>query len=294
MSFRNQVCPYTCQPIETIDFNREHIVPDALGGPEAFCLAADRTRNSAYGSSVDARLIGSTLMGMLAARAGVATRNGQAAWKAKGHLVADGSSIEVVGRKDAMAFRFRKPVEVDQETRQVRLVKGFGCNLNTELARVQKDLRRKGLDLVAGVPHSLPSSVHGSFEHNLAEATQGLIKIAYLATVWALGDGFVRTSAGALYRSWLDAKPTSEALSAAGLRPLEGSLFKMPGQPAQHDIVCVAAGQTVVTGVRLFNEPLFEIAIAVEVLDFGLPHGHGCLVTIDAGNKTFNVQRLVP
>lgn len=269
-------------------------MPDALGGPADFCLAADRGRNSAYGSSVDARLSGSTLMGMLAARAGVETRSGPASWKVQGRLVADGSPVEVVGRHGAAAFRFRKPVEIDRATRQVSIVKGFGPDFDKELARVTKDLRRKGVDLMASEPQTLGSDVHGSFEHNFAEATQGLTKIAYLATVWAIGDRFIGTAAGAQYRSWLNAAPTSEALAAAGLMPLGGSLFKVPGKHTQHDVACVIAGQRVLTGVRLFNERMFEIAIAVEVPELQLLDGHGCVVTIDAANKTFIDRFLTP
>lgn len=294
MPYRNQICPYTSQPIDAIDFNREHIVPDALGGPEGFCLAADRVRNSAYGSSVDVRLIGSTLMGMLAARAGVETRSGPATWRVQGQLVADGSPVELVGRKDATAFRFRKPVLVDRETRKVRVVKGFGADLDKELARVTKDLRRKGFDLVPGAPETLGSDVRGTFGHHFSEAIQGLTKIAYLATVWAAGDGFINTAAGAQYRSWLEAEATSDALAAAGLQPLAASLFKVPGKQTQHDIACVFSGQSVLTGVRLFNEPLFEIAIAVQVPELQLRDGHGHLVLIDAANKTFEHKLLIP
>lgn len=294
MNYRNKICPYTCEPISAIEVSCEHIVPDALGGPEIFALAADKTRNSAYGASVDIRLIRSPLMGMVAARAGVETRSGPSTWKTQGQLMADGSPVELVGSKDALAFRFRKPVDVDPETRRVRAVKGFGADLDKELARVTKDLLRKGWELVPTATQVLGSDVRGSFEHNLSEATQGLTKIAYLATVWAVGDGFINTAAGAQYRRWLDVEPTAEALEAAGLRPLGTSLLKTQGKPTQHHIVCVISGQTVLTSVRLFNEPLFELALAVEVPELQLLDGHGCLMTIDAANKTFENQLLIP
>jgi hypothetical protein len=54
------------------------------------------------------------------------------------------------------------------------------------------------------------------------------------------------------------------------------------------------SGKTVLTGVRLFNEPLFEIALAVEVPELKLLDGHCRLVTIDATSKTFEEQLLVP
>ncbi|MEX8195326.1 hypothetical protein [Comamonas guangdongensis] len=294
MIYRNKICPYACQPISSIEVSCEHIVPDALGGPATFALAADKTHNSVYGASVDIRLIRSPLMGMIAARAGVETRSGPSTWKTQGHLVADGSPVELVGSKDAVAFRFLKPVEVDPVTRRVQAIKGFGADVDKELARVTKDLKRKGWDLTPTGHEVLDSNVRGSFEHNLSEATQGLTKIAYLATVWAVGDRFINTEAGAQYRRWLSVEPTVNALEAAELRPLGGSLFKAQGTPTQHHIACVVSGQTVLTGVRLFNEPLFEIAIAVEVPELQLPEDHGHLVIIDAVAKTFEEQLLIP
>jgi hypothetical protein len=233
-------------------------------------------------------------MGMLASRAGVETRNGPATWRAAGRLVDDGSRVELVGSKDAVAFRFHNPIDLDPETRQVRAVKAFGDDIDKELARVTKDLRRKGKEVVATATKTLGSGVHGSFEHNLSHAVQGLAKIAYLATVWTLGDAFITTVAGAQYRQWLDVEPTVANFEAAGLQPIGRSLFKVSGEPTHHDIACVVANGTVVTGVRLFGEPLFEITIAVAVPELQLREGHGRLVTIDATRRAFEEKLLIP
>lgn len=294
MNFSNRICPYTCKPVSEIEVSCEHIVPDALGGPETFALAAHSPCNSAYGSTVDARLIRSPLMGMAAAGAGVETRNGPATWKTRGLLVADGSHVEMIGNWNSVQFRFRKPVETDPETRQVRAVKGFGPGVERELARISEDLRRKGRRLQEVETKVLDSRVKAAFEHNLSEAIQGLTKIAYLATVWSVGDGFISTAAGSQYRSWLNAEPTVEAFEAAGLRPVGRSMFKTRGKSTQHDIACVISGQTVLTGVRLFNHPMFELTLAVEVPELRLLDAHGRHVTIDAATKTFEDRLLVP
>lgn len=233
-------------------------------------------------------------MGMLASRAGVETRSGPATWKARGQLAGDGSAVELIGSKEGVAFRFRNPVDLDPETRQVRAVKAFGDDIDKELARVAKDLRRKGKELNPTATKTLDPRVHGSFEHNLSEAVQGLTKIAYLATVWAVGDDFITTAAGAQYRKWLDVEPTVTNFEAAGLRPLGGSLFKVEGEPTRHDIVCAAIDGRVLTGVRLFGEPLFEIAIAVDVPELQLHEGYGRLVTIDATRRAFEEKLLLP
>jgi hypothetical protein len=231
---------------------------------------------------------------MLAASAGVETRSGPATWKTQARLMADGSPVELVGGKDGVAFRFRKPVDIDPETRQVRAVKAFGSDLDKELSRVSRNLARKGRAVVPTESKVLDSRVHGSFEHNLSEAAQGLTKIAYLMTVWALGDEFIRTEAGAQYRRWLTVEPTAASLEAANLRPLGKSMFKVQGTPTQHHIACVVKGGTVLTGVRLFGQPFFEIALAVDVPELRLPEKQGQLVTIDASKKSFEVRQLIP
>lgn len=291
----NKTCPYTCLPISEVAASREHIVPDALGGPNGFALVADVARNSRYGETVDSRLINSTLMGQAAAEAGVMTRSGPATWSVRGYLEADGAAVQLTGSHAGVDFRFRHPVEVDAAAGGVRAIRGFGSAMDAEIARVRKDLGRKGRDLgILEERQTVNPVVRGRFEHNISEALQGLTKIAYLATVWAVGAEFISTKAGARYRSWIDAEPTTAALEAVGLQPAGRSLFSEGGPNDQHLISCMAAGDHLVTGVRLFSKPYFEVTIAVQVPELKLPHAHGWLATIDAKAKTFRETMLVP
>lgn len=291
----NKTCPYTCLPIAQVDASREHIVPDALGGPNGFALKADRVRNSQYGKTVDSRLISSPLMGKAAAEADVVTRSGPASWSIGGVLEADGAAIQLTGSHAGVDFRFRQPVEVVRDADGLMAIRGFGPATDKEVARVRKDLRRKGRDLgIVEQRQTFNPVIRGQFEHNLSEALQGLAKIAYLATVWAVGDEFIATQAGARYRSWIDAEPSAAALEAAGLHSAGRSMFSVGGPNNEHLISCMAAGDHLVTGVRLFSKPYFEITIAVEVPELQLPHGHGWLATIDAKAKTFTETMLAP
>lgn len=290
----NETCPYTCLPILEVDASREHIIPDALGGPNGFALVADVARNSRYGKTVDSRLINSTLMGLAAAEAGVMTRSGPATWSMRGNLEADGAAVQLTGTHAVVDFRFRQPVEVDA-VGGVKAIRGFGPAVDKEVARVRKDLRRKGRDLgILEERQTINPVVRGRFEHNLSEALQGLTKIAYLATVWAIGDEFISTEAGARYRSWIDAEPNAAAIEAAGLQLAGRSMFSEGGPNNQHLISCMAAGDHLVTGVRLFSKPYFEVTIAVQVPELKLPHAHGWLAAIDAKAKTFRETMLVP
>ncbi|PTU65845.1 hypothetical protein DB032_13335 [Chromobacterium sp. Panama] len=202
--------------------------------------------------------------------------------------------MNIVGSADSMAVRFQKPVETDPETGQIRAIKGFGADAKAELARVTKDLNRKGHILEPDEAKTLEPTIRGRFEHNLAEVMQGLTKIAYLATVWTVGDEFLSTAAGVRYRSWIDAEPNSAALEALGLRPLEGSLCKKSVPHTHHLIACVALDGNLITGVRLFNEPLFEITLTVPAPELQLANEHRRLIVIDAARRTFEETLLAP
>lgn len=290
----NETCPYTCLPILELESSREHIIPDALGGPNGFALVAEKTRNSRYGKTVDSRLINSTLMSQAAAESGVITRSGPATWSVRGNLEAGGAAVQLTGTHAGVDFRFHQPVQVDA-VGGVMAIRGFGPAIDKEIERVRTDLQRKGRDLgILEESQTVNPVVRGRFEHNLSEALQGLTKIAYLASVWAVGDEFISTEAGARYRSWIDAEPTATALEAAGLQLAEQSMFLKGGPNNQHLIICMAAGDHLVTGVRLFSKPYFEVTIAVQVPELRLPHAHGWLATINAKDKTFSETRLVP
>lgn len=81
--------------IANIESNREHIIPDALGGPNSLALNADAKTNSELGEGLDSRLINSPLMAMLASRAGVQARSGPVTVKLQGQLLADGSPVDI-------------------------------------------------------------------------------------------------------------------------------------------------------------------------------------------------------
>ena len=291
----NTICPYTTQPVASIQSSREHIVPDALGGPNAFALAADKTKNSTYGQTVDARLINSPLMGMLAARAGVETRSGPSTWSARGELLDGAHPVDVRGSGAEVGFRLRKPVDIDSVTGMPKGVMGFGEAAEQELARVTKDLERKGMTVVPGEQLTRDPTVHVSINHNLAETAQGLGKIAYLATVRVFGDAFINTAGAAQYRSWIDAELTTEALQATGLLTLPPSVapqIPVSVTHVNHVISCWVVDGRVFTMVSLFNAPLFTRGFLVATPELTLPPFVGKVMVIDAAKKTLEEHEL--
>lgn len=266
----NRLCPYTSSLVTSLDANREHIIPDALGGPNSFAVRADRTMNERYGATVDSRLIHAPIVSLLAAKLGVTSRSGPTASRAKGSLVEDGSPVDVEFSSSSVSFRIRKPVVHDDQTGELAAVRGFGNDAQKQLARIARDLSKKGQTVIAGAASVSTSQVRVRLTHNRLHVEQGLGKIAYLATVWTLGDSFIATAAAAKYRAYIGAEPLNEAMATTGLcaMPISKLRDAMPNlSEAYHLILCSQRGNRVTTLVRLFNSDLLSAVYVVNVAE---------------------------
>lgn len=286
---KNVVCPYTCQPVSAIDASREHIIPDALGGPNGFALAADRKCNSKYGEGVDSNLLNFPLVSLSATRYGVETRSGEAQTRERGVLKLDASPVDATFLKDEVQLRMRTPV-VKDETGKLVAVRGFGEAAQKELERLERDFKKKGRTVVAGESTPLEPEVRVPLVHNFNHLQQGLAKIAYLATVWTLGDAFIKTAAGAKFRAYIDAAPDRDVLIAVGLAAIQtrGLKAAMPELPAHyHLIICKREGVQVTTTVRLFGLDGLTLTFIcqTEELPMSLPKTR--IIAVDSIEKTF-------
>lgn len=148
----NTICPYTTNQLSADKFSREHIIPDALGGPNAFALRADALANSQHGAKVDSHLIHADFVAMLASKVGVKTRSGTSAWQLPGQLRADRSRVVAEFSGNSVRPRFTRPVETDPTTGRVIAVKGFGADARTSpnSAQLLRDHPRPREDRLPG------------------------------------------------------------------------------------------------------------------------------------------------
>ena len=284
----NTICPYTCQPVSAIDASREHIIPDALGGPNEFALGADRACNSTYGEGVDSNLINSPLVSLSATRYGVETRSGEAQMRKRGVLTADASPVDVTFSKDEVKLRMRMPVVKDENGNLVA-VRGFGYAAQAELQRLERDFKKKGRSVIAGEPTPLAPEVKVSLVHNHNHVQQGLAKIAYLATVWTVGDAFVNTSAGGLFRAYINSAPETDDLKAVGLAAVRVDDLKeaMPDMPGHyHVIICRRDGSQIATAIRLFGQDLLTRMFVVEAPELPASAPMTRILIVDSIEKT--------
>lgn len=294
---RNQVCPYTTKPVSEIRASREHIVPDALGGPEAFALRACEAKNSDYGSTVDSRLIHSPNVSFLTMSLGIKTRSGPARMRTRGELLSDGAPVDIVFSKNSIDTRLRTPVVKDADTGEIVGVRGFGDNAKKEFDAIQKRLRRKGREVTYTRSEPMDSRVKGRLTYDRIDVMQGLGKIAYLMTAWTLGDKFIDCQNASQYRQWIEAKPTEADLDATELRVLPAQaviqiqrVLEHPSLDAsrKHILTCsLASGRTVST-VRLFGSPLLAFGAVIDVPDLAPAPPNVRIVKIDPVAKDFD------
>lgn len=265
-------------------------MPDALGGPNGFALKADAQKNSDYGSSVDSRLINSHLVRVLATHLGLETRSGPSVFSARGTLVADGSPVDVQLGQDSAEFRSRIPVVKNPDTGEITGVRGFGAAADAEVSRVTAGFAKKGLTVLPGERVALNSTVHVPVSFSQLDFVQGLGKIAYLTTVWTLGDAFITTAGAAIYRNWINAENTEVALAATGLLliPTDGVATEFAGVSEDtHVLTCSQIDGQIVTCVRLFNNDLLSFGAVVDIPELSPVGTRMRVIQINSRNKTF-------
>lgn len=284
----NSVCPYTLQPVDEIRGSREHVIPDALGGPNGFAVRACATANSEWGHTIDAAFINSDIMRICASRIGLKSRSGLTSLKLRGELTSDGSPVDVTLSPAENEFRIRSPI-VKDESGELVGVRGYGEQAKRELDRVVADLRRKGKTVEVGLPNSVEGEVHAHVRINARDLALGLIKIGYLANVWMLGDDFTRSKAGAVFRDRLSNESESADLRTADLPYAEITATLAPGITDAHHFICSIRGNgTLTTLVRLFNEDLLSANFVVEAPDLPAARQDAILefLLVDASNGT--------
>ncbi|PZQ76959.1 MAG: hypothetical protein DI563_05515 [Variovorax paradoxus] len=243
-----------------------------------------------YGEGIDSRLINSDLVRLRATSSGVMTRSGPSNLSSRGELTSDGSKVDVRLNADSVDLRLRNPVVKDASTGILTGVRGFGDDAEEELRKLQQQLLKKGRTALAGAPIAQSSEVKVRLTLDQLHIAQGLGKIAYLMTVWTLGDGFVATGGAASYRNWIEAAPNEGALQASGLHMIPvGELGDSMRDLDEHHhvLTCTRQGSKVATTVRLFNSDLFNFGSVVEVPELSPLHEGLRIIVIDAKEKTF-------
>lgn len=284
-------CPYTLKPlVELQEASREHIIPDALGGPNAYSLTACRSENIKLGATVDAMFLSEPLIAMLRSKVGIKSRSGVASWKMEGTTYEGNRPVHVTfPHQGVVEVHHKKPVERDEQNRSYKII-APPDQANHILVNMRRKLSAKGVQLdMTSVSQSPNQTIHVPLIYNLNILRAGLLKIAYLACCHYLGDAFLEDSLNGEWQKAIRIKNAEEA--AASL--IRGQCFDgathatkllLPKlQEHEHAIAIVNLDHGPVVAVRLFgSEMLTAFAKASESNHFEISVGDGILVVCDS------------
>jgi|GEM_PF-1203717 len=253
----NTLCPYLVRPLaDCSEVNGEHILPSAFGTPDNFTIQADAFENQRINFELDAPTINMTALKMIAVSQGVKSRSGDVELKIIGVIDETGEEVNSIFSSDGFKATFRNPVEMDEKTHKVRLVKGMGEDAMRRAEAIKAAYESKGFSVEIGNATTIS---HPTIGHNLDLdlnlLNRMMVKAGYLMTVRLFGDSAIIGKSGSIYRSALMAKDI-QAIACTGI----GGKFdsQMPWflpkpRTVGHTLACFMLGKTVVSSVTLFG-----------------------------------------
>ena len=286
-------CPYTLRLLaELPELSREHIIPDALGGPNGYSVQACRATNSRFGENHDAAFLNDPYIAMFRSRYEVKARSGAARWKMAGETVNEGRPVQVTCSGTTVDVYHQKPLDVleDENGKGYRIV-APSPQADEVLAQLQKGLAKKGISTSKPlIEKEEQQTIHVQMKIDLNVLQAGLMKIAYLATFDFLGDAFLEDP---LNPEWQKAIRVTNVDEAKAVR-IRGACFDDNPKlfdclipklaPHEHGISVVHLNQAgPVVAVQLFGNPfLTTLAHVSDTNTFGLQEGDGLVTVVDA------------
>lgn len=286
-------CPYTLMPLQDLKArSREHVIPDALGGPDAYSVEADRQINSDLGTELDGKLVSSTLVAAQRVLHGVKCRSGEPAWKVVGTLP-NGTQVDLQVTPTETFQRVVNPVNIDPD-KKAGSITVSAEHQEAFLKEFIEGHRRKGKDVVVGKETSLGRpELRVNVAMDMLVLKRAMLKIAYLATFEYLGDAFLDDPLIPEWHRALFAKSDEDVKSARihGVAFDAGvalDLLFPQIQPHEHAITIANLQQKgPVVGVTLFGRAFHNLmVVASESSNFGLRPAEGQVLICDAKART--------
>jgi hypothetical protein len=299
MQRSKSVCPYTLKPIlEIRRTSKEHILPEAIGGPGDYVVRADTDENSWFGANVDCLFNDCFLIRFARTTLGISGKTGIPDLKLKGKTAESGEAVDVtVSHAKPHKISHVKRGGYNKETRHGYAIV-TGSEIDSEKERIRARFGKKGATVVFKEPKPLDSGpVLTSSDMELAVLRAGILKIAYLGAFEALGDDFLRDPSNS---EWQKAIRATTHESRIGIRlygqcpvqDAEGRVAQLPPTELHHHVLSVFCNSgTPLVSVKLFgNDALTCLCWLSTTSSLGMKHGEQFHVTCDALAK--RVQKI--
>lgn len=294
MPRRPTICPYLLKPLQPAQRSNEHVIPDALGGPEGFSVEADRTENSKFGEGLDGAFVNDDLLKAAAASYGIESRSGVVTLQVKGELEFEDKKIAANiehGGTGRPTLHPRIPVSRIDEGYEIYADER---KLDKHVKDVVRNNRAKGVDLNAVNRRPLRAAFRGRISHSMFAKTKGLLKIGYLALAYTFGDDFLNSNAGTTFRSGIASKNSSE-LDQTELDNAPSLFRSLPYEDsARHVIAAVRFENCYSVYVSLFGNEVFTRQFSYPLAVQALQSAQGEIFVVDAKKKTFSNRQFDP
>jgi len=292
-------CPYTLRPTSELEEkSREHVILDALGGPDGYSVTACRKINSKLGETIDAAFLSDPIVELARSEAGVKSRGGMASWNLRGETVDGKRPVDVTfPHEGPIDIYHRKPVDRDAHGNAFKIV-APPEQADKLLKEIEENLKKKGRQIAKVELTQSPSQeIHIPLTMNMTVMSSGLMKIAYLACCEFLGDNFLDDPLNSEWQKAIRAQTheDSDNIKIHGQcfdGATKGADMLLPSlSKNEHGVAIVNLNQTgPVVAVRLFgSELLTAFALASESDNYGIAEGDGLLLICDS--KTGQIRR---
>lgn len=281
-------CPYTLKSHDQLlEKSREHVILDALGGPDGYSVIADKAINNELGRTVDAAFQNDPLVAMLRTKIGVKTRSGISSWSIEGTTVEGNHPVETTFHHNSpIDIHFQKPVLLTADgPGKTFHITAYPEQSTRLLKEIEKSMARKGLKIgsMRREAGSAPG-IHGQMCVNLNIIQAGMMKIAYLACCEFLGDSFLDDPLNPEWQKAIRVQNAEEAKQVRIQGFSDAAAFAKTCLPAleehEHGIAIVNIQQSgPVVVVQLFGGAILSTtAFASETSNYGLEVGSGLLL----------------
>jgi hypothetical protein len=294
-------CPYTLKPISELEEDsREHIILDALGGPDGYSVRACRSANNQLGETIDAAFLKNPLIQMQRSKVGIKSRSGVADWKMSGETIEGKRPVDItIPHEGPVDVRHKKPVDKNTDSYTIIVPPDQSDKL---LKEIKENLRKKGKQIADIETTQVDSQeLHARLNINLTEIQSGMMKMAYLACCDYLGDEFLDDPLNPEWQKAIRARTAKESedikIYGKSLSEIGTLDFVFPKLAEhEHGIVIFSLNQSApIVGVRLFGDPLFTaVVLASENKDYGLSEGDGIVITCDSKSGSIRREPWLP
>lgn len=296
MSSSRTRCPYTLRPLTDVpELSREHVIPDALGGPDSYSVQCCRATNSEIGTRVDAPLVNSDIIRALRVQHEIRSRTGDPTLKIDGAETVSKTPVQLTFSKDPSPhIRFKKPVTMSNDGTTGKFIV-TPEDRDSFLRKFTEGQESKGRKVAVTNETRTPvGPLELEIHFEKTPTMRAMLKIAYLTAFEYLGDSFLDDELNHDWRSSiLDVNPPESTRlrgTAFGVGEISNLLFP-PLQAHQHAAV-IANLQMCgpVIGVQLFGGGLYTLVVVHSATsNFHLQEGEGQVVVCDAKART--IQR---